>query len=172
MKTILLYFILCAAAAWVPALVTEPRYDPDTETFPGWDAAPLPRGLSPLVPGEREARFAQGFPGKIGVFTDGTRTYVARWVRTPTRKLHPASDCLRALGYHQQPGPLFAAADGSRWGTLRAAKDGVDFRVRERLVDSVGREWTDVSAWYWQAALGQSCGPWWAITILEAASSK
>lgn len=167
MKMLLVYFLLCVCAAWIPSCVSQPDYDPAEETFPGWDAAPLPPGLTAVAPGERETRFAAGFPGNIGVFTDGQRTYIVRWVRLPTRKLHPASDCLRALGYSLRPGPLFAASDGSHWGTSQAEKDRVRLRVRERMIDSVGREWTDVSAWYWHAALHQSFGPWWAVTILE-----
>lgn len=167
LKALLGFLAVCVLGAWIPTLATVSRYDPSTEEFPGWEAAPLPSHLTPVMPGEREARFAEGFPGKIGVFTDGERTFIARWIRTPTRKLHPASDCLRALGYGLRPGPLFAGADGTHWGTSRAEKCGRSLRVRERILDSVGREWTDVSAWYWSAAFGRSCGPWWAITILE-----
>jgi hypothetical protein len=122
-----------------------------------------------MTPSERETRFASGFPGQIGVFSDGTRTYVVRWVRTATRKLHPSSDCLRALGYAVKPTPIFAETDGTHWGTSSAQHGPESLRVRERIVDSVGREWTDVSAWFWSAALGQSLGPWWAITIFEPA---
>ena len=142
------------------------------DSFPGWADAPLPNDLTPLAPSEREVRFASGFPGKIGVFTDGARTYVVRWVRTPTRKLHPATDCLRALGYTTKPTPIFAEADGSFWGTSSAQHGAESLRVRERIVDSVGHAWTDVSAWYWSAALGRSVGPWWAVTIFEPSPAR
>jgi len=164
MKSFALLFILCLAAALVPLRTTSAQNDNSTSTFPGWAAAPLPNYLTPLKLSAREIRFVADFPGQIGVFTDGTRTYVVRWVRTATRKLHPASDCLRALGYTVKPGPIFASADGSHWGTTSAQHGSEQLRVRERIVDSVGHEWTDVSAWFWSAALGRSAGPWWAVT--------
>jgi hypothetical protein len=175
MKTSLLFLSLCVLAAWIPAWSRSSYQDEaSAEAFPGWTAAPLPNDLSPLTPGEREARFAAGFPGRIGVFTDGTRTYVVRWVRTPTRKLHPAADCVRALGYSVKPMPIFAEANGTRWGVSLAERNHNQelMSVRERIVDSSGRAWTDVSAWYWSAALGRSVGPWWAVTIFERPRSS
>lgn len=169
MKTVLSFFLLSVVAAWIPTWASTQRPDASAESFPGWTRAPIPSDLLPLTPGEREVRFATGFPGKIGVFTDGERTYVVRWVRTPTRKLHPAADCLRALGYTVKPSPIFAEASGERWGTAHAQHGQEQLRVRERIVDSVGRTWTDVSAWYWSAVLDRSEGPWWAVTIVEPA---
>jgi hypothetical protein len=167
MKPVVLLFILCLAAALAPLRSTPAQRGNSSDAFPGWATAPLPTDLTPVASSAREARFAAGFPGQIGVFTDGTRTYVVRWVRTPTRKLHPASDCLRALGYTVKPTPIFASADRSHWGTSSAQHGSEQLRVHERIVDSVGHEWTDVSAWFWSAALGRSAGPWWAVTILE-----
>ncbi|MFT3867323.1 MAG: hypothetical protein QM715_02385 [Nibricoccus sp.] len=168
MKISLLFLSLCVVAAWIPAWSRSSYEDgASAEAFPGWNAAPVPSDMTPLTPGEREARFAAGFPGKIGVFTDGERTYVLRWVCSPTRKLHPAADCLRALGYGVKPTPIFAEANGARWGTSRAQRGQEELRVRERIVDSAGNAWTDVSAWYWSATLGRSAGPWWAVTIFE-----
>lgn len=172
MKVSLFFFSVCVVAAWIPTWRSPQGSVGSADRFPGWSSAPLPNDLSPLIPGEREARFAAGFPGKIGAFTDGERTYVVRWVRTPTRKLHPAADCLRALGYHVSPTPIFAEANGARWGTSRAQRSQEELRVRERIVDSSGRMWTDVSAWYWSAALGRSVGPWWAVTIFERPQSS
>lgn len=169
MKTSLSFFVLCVIAAWIPAWSTASKHDAAADAFPGWETTVLPIGLAPVLPGEREERFAREFPGRIGVFTNGTRTYVVRWVRTPTRKLHPASDCLRALGYIVKPAPIFAESDGTRWGTTSAQRQNEQLRVRERIVDAAGRTWTDVSAWYWSAALGRSAGPWWAVTIFEPA---
>jgi hypothetical protein len=171
MKSIILLFLLCLTAALVPLRSTTAQYNNDSDTFPGWSSAPLPTGLTSVAPSAREARFAAGFPGQVGVFTDGTRTYVVRWVRTSTRKLHPASDCLRALGYEVKPTPIFAASDGTHWGTSSAQRGTEQLRMRERIVESTGREWTDVSAWFWSAALGHNAGPWWAVTIFEPAET-
>jgi hypothetical protein len=171
-KPVVLLYILCLAAALVPLRSTTAQRDNSSDTFPGWASAPLPTDLTPIKPSAREARFATDFPGQIGVFTDGTRTYLVRWVHAPTRKLHPASDCLRALGYAVNPKPIFASADGSNWGTSAAQHGSELLRVRERIIDIAGHEWTDVSAWFWAAALGRSIGPWWAVTIFEPNQSS
>jgi hypothetical protein len=60
-----------------------------------WDGV----ALRPLALSEVEQRFADRFPGAIGRMTDGTQTLVMREVKQPTRMLHPAADCYRALGY-------------------------------------------------------------------------
>lgn len=169
MKLITLFLTLSLVAALIPLRSTPERRSASTDSFPGWISAPLPVGLSAITPCAREARFAANFPGRIGVFTDGTRTYIVRWVRTPTRKLHPAADCLRALGYTVKPMPIFAGSDGSRWGTLSAVRGTEKLRVHERIVDLTDGAWSDISAWFWSAAVGRSRGPWWAITILEPA---
>lgn len=135
--------------------------------FPGWPETFEGRALTPLRLLEREARFAAGFPGRIGVFTDGERTVLLRWVARETRQLHPALHCLRGLGYAVQSGPVWRDGGGRRWGTTLAERDGHTRRVRERINDDGGREWTDVSAWWWDAWRGTSAGPWWAATVFE-----
>ena len=139
----------------------------ETAAFPGWPVTFEGRALTSLAPAEREVRFAAGFPGKVAAFTDGERTIVLRWVARETRKLHPALHCLRGLGYAVQPGPVWRDAAGRNWGTTLAERDGRTRRVRERISDAVGREWTDVSAWWWSAWRGESAGPWWAATVFE-----
>src|SRR5450432_4552881 len=72
--------------------------------FPGWRAVPLSLSNLKLMPLDAKTQqFAAEFPGKIGVFSDGHKTRIVRWVLQPTRKLHPSSDCLRAAGYRIQP---------------------------------------------------------------------
>ena len=138
--------------------------------FPGWTAAPIPSGLTPLALSPREAKFAQQFPGQIAAFTDGHSTWLVRWLSHPTRKLHPATDCLRATGYTVVPEPIFAAHDGTHWGTLTATRGSEILLVRERIIDAQGHEFTDVSAWFWSAALEKSQGPWWCLTRIEASA--
>ncbi len=60
-----------------------------------WDGAPL----RPLALSDVEQRFAARLPGAIARTTDGRRTLVLRQVAMPTRMLHPAADCYRALGF-------------------------------------------------------------------------
>ena len=36
------------------------------------------------------------------------------------------------------------------------------------IVDAKGEAFTDASSWFWAAALGQSTGPWRAVTVARA----
>ncbi len=126
-----------------------------------WDGA----ALRPLALSEVEQRFAQRFPGAIARLTDGTQTVVMRQVRTPTRMLHPATDCYRALGYRIEQARLERDERQRLWRCFVAARGGGQkLRVCERIVDAGGLAFTDTSAWYWAAASGQSQGPWEAVT--------
>jgi hypothetical protein len=55
--------------------------------------------VRPLALSAVEQRFADRFPGRITRLTDGRQIVVLRDVTAPTRMLHPAADCYRALGY-------------------------------------------------------------------------
>jgi hypothetical protein len=159
--------LACALAAAVPLLGGQPR-PALTGNFPGWPARFGSKPLRPLPLGAVEQRFAAEFPGRIGRFTDGEHEIVIRWVSEETRKLHPASDCFRGTGYSITPQPLAVEPDRSHWGMFIAERGPERLQIRERIVDASGQEWTDVSAWYWAAALGRSTGPWWAFTVASA----
>ena len=121
--------------------------------------------LRPLALSEVEQRFARQFPGTLARMTDGRQVLVLRAVHRPTRMLHPAADCYRGLGYgiaHQQ---LQLDGEQRLWRCFEAARSGQRLRVCERIVDARGTGFTDASAWYWAALLGQSRGPWQAITV-------
>jgi len=127
-----------------------------------WDGVPL----RPMALGDVEQRFADRFPGAIGRMTDGTQMIVMRAVNTPTRMLHPAADCYRALGYRIEQARLERDAQERLWRCFVAQMHGAQkFRVCERIVDAEGTAFTDTSAWYWAAASGQSTGPWQAVTV-------
>ena len=172
-----------------------------TELPSHWQGQPV----RPLALSAVEQRFAQQFPGHIARLTDGRQIVVLRDVRQPTRMLHPAVDCFRALGYRIEgerleriapprdavspaalpppelqtvalrvtdrlplaaptvATPSTSAANVQRCFTAR--KDGVALRVCEQIEDAAGRRFADTSAWYWAAALGQSTGPWRAVTV-------
>jgi len=126
--------------------------------------------LTRLPPSELEERFARRFPGAIARFTDGSRVLVLRQVQRPTRQLHPATDCFAALGYTTgRPRPI-VDADGAQWSCFIASRDGTALRVCERIRDSEGRSWTDVSSWFWAAQYGG--GPWLATTLVETVEQK
>ena len=192
-----------------------------------WDGQPV----RPLALSAVEQRFAQAFPGHIARLTDGHQIVVLREVRQPTRMLHPAVDCFRALGYRIEgerleyvpprspaargalPPEGALAALGRPGGSSVALRSGVGqeqasallqtvalrvtdrlpleeapaastadaappvqrcftarkgdvaLRVCEQIEDAAGRRFADTSAWYWAAALGQSSGPWRAVTV-------
>jgi hypothetical protein len=126
-----------------------------------WQGQPL----RPLALSEVEARFAQRFPGSIARLTDGREVLVLRTVQQPTRMLHPATDCYKGLGWRIAQQRLELDGDGALWRCFEVERAGVRQRVCERIVDADGRGFTDTSAWYWAAALGQSHGPWQALTV-------
>lgn len=127
-----------------------------------WDDA----ALRPLALGEVEQRFAQRFPGSIARMTDGRRSFVLRQVEAPTRMLHPAVDCYRALGYRIAAARLERDAQQRMWRCFDAeGQSARKMRVCERIVDAQGAAFTDTSAWYWAAETGRSQGPWQAVTV-------
>ena len=165
MKLCVAFFSLCLWAGLCPLRMS--REAISAKPVPGVPAGLLPVDAGTVPLDDRQRRFLAGFPGRAEVFANGNQTWVVRTVTQPTRKLHPAGDCLRALGYGTAPGPLFQEPNGVCWGTWTATRDGQRFGVRERVVDSRGQSWTDVSAWFWHAVLGRTDGPWWAVTVIE-----
>jgi exosortase/archaeosortase family protein len=126
------------------------------------------RLLRPLPLSEVEKRFAAQFPGAIARFSDGISTITLRDVTRATRKLHPAADCYKGLGYRVSTPTLSVRPNAQRAHSLQrcfiASKNGRDLLVCEYIEDQAGRSYTDTSAWYWAAVAGQSGGPWRAVT--------
>ncbi len=123
------------------------------------------QALRPLALSEVEQRFARQFPGTLARMTDGRQVLVLRAVRRPTRMLHPAADCYQGLGYRIARQQLQLDDERRLWRCFEAWRGGQHLRVCERIVDAQGAGFTDTSAWYWAALLGQSQGPWQAITV-------
>jgi len=171
MKGIGLYLIACLFAMVAPFVTFESNSIGLVSRFPGWPTHHEGLLLEPVTLTHREVRFENGFPGRIAKFTDGKRIIIVRWVLTETRKLHPASDCFRGIGYRVRALPIRVDPNGVRWGCFTAIRGNEKVRVSERIYDDSGNHWTDVSAWYWAALLGQMRGPWWAETVIEDASA-
>lgn len=162
------FLIACLAAALAPLAMGGKYAASDIKGvtgFPGWPTTFENRKLTQLPLSALEERFARGFPGHIARFTDGKREITIRWVARPTRKLHPAADCFRANGYTITPQPI-RESGGQRWATFFAAHGKNNFLVSERVHDQHGRQWSDVSAWYWENQIGNS-GASWAITVAQ-----
>jgi hypothetical protein len=133
-----------------------------------WPAQWQGRPLQPLALSAVEQRFAAQFPGRIARFALADEgELVLREVRRPTRMLHPAADCWRGLGWRIEATRLERDGDEALWRCFEAVHDGQRVRVCERIVDAQGRAFTDTSAWFWAASLGQSQGPWQAVTRVQ-----
>ena len=161
-----IFILTCLATLFVPMVTSREAAVLSTvrvQEFPKeFEGRPLREvGLT-----EREKYFLNGFPGQIGRFTDGHREIIIRRVEEATRRLHPASDCFRAIGYTVTPLPLKVDDQGKRWSGFTAVKAEESLRVHERIDDARGREWTDVSSWYW-SVWGEGKGEWWAWTVAE-----
>ena len=137
-----------------------------TAAFNEWPSEWDGRPLRPLALSEVEHRFAERFPGSMARLTDGQQVLVLRTVLQPTRMLHPAADCYRALGFRIEQARLERDAQERLWRCFVAQRHSTQkIRVCERIVDAEGTAFTDTSAWYWAAASGRSSGPWQAVTV-------
>lgn len=157
-----------AACAFAPLGRDAGATSSDRQVAPEWPVLWEGQPLRPLAMSPVETRFAARFPGHIVRMTDGEQVLVLREVREPTRMLHPAADCYRAIGYSIAEARLEYDAHRQMWRCFIAERDGQRLRVCERIVDARGEAFTDASSWFWAAALGQSTGPWRAITIARA----
>ena len=158
----------CALSPWlwqVNALPANSTVSNGASEWPAtWDGKPL----RPLALSAVEQRFANRLPGQMARLTDGEQVLVLRDVRQPTRMLHPAADCYRGLGYRILQAQLERDAQQRLWRCFVAEREGRQTRVCERIVDAQGQAFTDASSWFWAAQLGQSTGPWQAITTARA----
>lgn len=158
-----------AAAAAAPLLRgTEAARQATSQAFPGWPAELDGRALLQLELTPREAGFLRDFPGRVGRFSDGRSEIIVRWVASPTRQLHPAAECLKAIGFAIAPRPASLTAGGAVMGCFRASRGSEAIDVCERIEDGLGQSWPDVSAWYWHALAGSTAGPWWSYVIAGA----
>lgn len=165
---VIVFALACAAAALAPLATRTAAATTAADGFPGWPASFEGAALTQLPLSAIEERFGQNFPGRVGRFSDGRREIILRWVASGTRKLHPAGDCFKANGYALVPLPI-TVRDGERWSGFTAQRGKQKFEVRERIFDAAGAQWSDVSAWYWAVQLGQTEGPWWAVTVARNA---
>lgn len=167
MSRLMPYLLLCLCAAVLPLFANSSLPESSSQSFPGWPTQLDGQLLQPLPLSEKERLFAGDFPGRIQRFSDGRREYILRWLFNPTRKLHPASDCLRGVGFSISPLPLATRLGEAKWSQFQARRGEDSLRVYERIYDDAGNSWSDVSAWYWAALLGKSSGPWWSVVIAE-----
>lgn len=160
--------LLVAFAAILAAAAPMIRHDRAAPNPPvEWPAAFEGRALRPLAAAPEDIRLARDFPGRIARFDDGRRQVVLRRVASATRQLHPARDCFHAIGYAVEPLPMRRIAGTDFASCFEAKRGGVTLHVCERILDSAGQSFSDVSSWYWPALFGGSTGPWLAATTVE-----
>ena len=162
--------VFSGLGGWVtPESGQAPRMtsDPGEGEFPGWpdgfEGRPWTRVRRPEGPA---TVFSQQTIASA-VFRQDERKVVLRWIRNPTRTVHPASDCFRARGYDVERARLVRDASGFTWSEFTVRREGEYWRVRERLFSESGETWTDVPAWYWSVWRRPGSGPWWAVTAVE-----
>jgi hypothetical protein len=118
-----------------PALFSNSKSpSPETTSFPGWPEHYENKPLTALDLTEKERVFTQGFPGEVGRFSDGSREIIIRWVESPTRWLHPASDCFKGVGYEVSPQAVQDNLDGVAMGCFSASRDSQFLVVCEYIV--------------------------------------
>ena len=164
-RLIIVIIHLCAAC--VPMISSPARIETENRGDPRWPEEFEGVALRRIPISDEERGFYEGFPGVIARFSAADRELVIRTVRRPTRKLHPAADCLRGSGYQVSPLPARRDPENRLWGCVLAEKSASKLRVCEKIEDFEGRSWYDVSSWYWAALLGRSTGPWQAVTIAD-----
>lgn len=167
-KAVHLLLLACACACISPLLGRQVHGVAIAQGDPVWPAHFQGRALTELSLSERERTFLAGFPGRVARFTDGDREIVMRRVSEPTRRLHPAEDCYRGLGYATSQVRIVSDREQSQWRCFTATRGTDALDVCEQFQDNHGQRWTDVSAWYWAGILGQSAGPWLATTVASA----
>lgn len=159
------WFVMMIAAALLPVRA---RTDAAISTQLVWPETLEGEALREIPLSKREASFAAAFPGEMKVFqTTSGRTVIIRHILRASRALHSSADCLRASGNTLRPEPLWKDDSGHAWGNYKVhGPDGIH-ALRELITDANGGTFPDPSTWFWPAILGQSPGPWTAVTVME-----
>lgn len=162
-----LFNMVCLIAAAIPFALPFQRSLNAASDFPGWPAMFEGCSIWETKLSSREMDYNRAFPGRMGRFTDGSRSIVLRWVIAPTHRVHSGAVCLKAAGERIEPRDLWRDENGDLWSVWDLAGNGGAMRVRERCHDGRGESWPDVSSWFWAAVLGKTEGPWWVVTVVE-----
>ncbi|SMF16351.1 hypothetical protein SAMN02745866_01070 [Alteromonadaceae bacterium Bs31] len=157
-------FIACALFAFFAPKFG--KIEPLEFNKPSWPEFYNNQALVALPLSEREMRFAEGFPGAIGRFQAGKNEIIIRRVEEPTRKLHPARDCFKGIGYKIIDKPLSLNHEGIAMACFHAQKGEAKFKVCEYVQGDQGESWSDISSWYW-AALFSRNSRWWSYVIAQ-----
>lgn len=137
MRNLVIFLAACTLAAVISFLPKHIYFQTDKIPFPGWSPHFEGKPLKKLQLSEREKYFNNGFPGDIAKLTDGKKVLVIRWVTRATRKLHPARDCFKGVGYQVRVLSQRADNEGQGWSSrFEAIKNGEKALVLERIFDN------------------------------------
>lgn len=165
-KVILILSAVLAVLAPLVFSTASPNLE-TTSQFPGWPTEYEGKPLTQLDLTEKEEIFVKDFPGKIGRFSDGYRELIIRWVEQPTRKLHPAADCFKGIGYYIKPQPIQINELGVKMGCFAASKGSSELNVCEYIAAQGGKTWSDISSWYWGALFEDTPEGWMSYVVAE-----
>ncbi len=125
-----------------------------------WPARFMGEELIPISLSEWEQGFYADFPGDAAQFQVGAERLILRKVNRATRKLHPARDCFKGMGYEVKETGLKRDGYERVWNSFRASKKDEKVEVFELITDESENAWSDVSAWYWAVISKKTEGPW------------
>lgn len=162
------FIIACIFAACAVFLFPSKHALNNQSVFENWPQNYEGQSLTLLPLSAKEQQFSKGFPGKIGRFSDGRREIIMRQVSESTRKLHPASDCFKAIGYHIKPIAIEQNKQGVNMGCFLASKQSSILHVCEYITNhSKTKSWSDVSSWYWDVFFNKDDSLWWSYVIAQ-----
>ena len=153
--------LVLLASLFSGEITAQPPNNPPVLT--SYQGTPVTRiALSPT-----EKNFYGNFPGSIAVYGAADFKLIVRQVNRATRKLHPASHCMRAEGFRIGEKRV-VEENRKRWLSYSVTRGGDTFFVKENITCTAnGQNWAEISAWYWHAFFKPGDGPWEAVTVIQ-----
>lgn len=133
-----------------------------------WPSHFMGKLLIPIPLTKGEEAFYRNFPGQAAQFDAGDERLILRRVQAATRKLHPAKDCFKGMGYSIEELGLVKDGYEQIWRIFRATKGNESFEVLEMISDDQSNTWSDVSTWYWAVLMKRTQGPWTSYVRIRA----
>ena len=155
---------LLVVASSIFSVQESTRIIPGQPILTSYQGIPLTR--MPLT--EAEQKFYGNFPGSIAVYESTEFKLIVRQVTCATRKLHPASHCLRAEGFRIGEKTVGIDENRDQWLSYSVTRNGDTAQVKEHVTcPSTHQNWPEISAWYWHAFFHPGEGPWQAVTLIS-----
>ena len=165
------FSLVCLLSALRPVLQSQIIIQTVSDEAEHWPSYFMGIPLVSIPMSKDEAQFYEGFPGSSAQFQAGSERIILRRVTQATRKLHPASDCFKGMGYAVEEGGLQRDAYERIWNSFSAKRGEELLEVQELICDEEGNSWSDVSAWYWAVLMKQTAGPWLSYVRIRNADT-